>query len=149
MARVVAQRVSAASVSVDSKIVGRIERGLMLLVGIAQGDNDAVVDRVADKVAAMRIFEDEGGKMNLSTADVGGDILAVSQFTLLADLRKGRRPSFIHAAPPDEGLRLYEHFCERLAGHGYRVERGSFGAHMEVSLVNDGPVTIVVDSAEL
>jgi D-tyrosyl-tRNA(Tyr) deacylase len=149
MTRVVAQRVNSASVTVDAAVVGAIERGLVLLVGIREGDDEAAVERVADKVAVMRIFEDEAGKMNLSTADVGGAMLAISQFTLFADLRKGRRPSFIHAAGPDEGLRLYEHFCTRLASHGYVVERGRFGAHMEVSLINNGPVTIVLDSNEL
>ncbi len=149
MVRVVAQRVRSASVRVDGSTVGSIGRGLAILVGIRQGDDKAAVERVADKVAVLRVFEDENGKMNLSTADVGGAMLVVSQFTLYADVRKGRRPSFIQAANPELGERLYEHFASRLESHGYAVERGRFAAHMLVSLENDGPVTIVLDSEEL
>jgi D-tyrosyl-tRNA(Tyr) deacylase len=149
MARIVIQRVRSASVTVEGEVVGAIDRGLAILVGIRDGDTDEAVNRLADKTATIRIFEDAGGKMNLSPADVGGAMLAVSQFTLYGDVRKGRRPSFIQAARPDEGERLYERFCERLATHGYRVERGRFGAHMLVSLENDGPVTIIVDSEDL
>jgi D-tyrosyl-tRNA(Tyr) deacylase len=149
MARIVIQRVRSASVTVEGEVVGAIDRGLAILVGICDGDTDEAVNRLADKTATIRIFEDAGGKMNLSPADVGGAMLAVSQFTLYGDVRKGRRPSFIQAARPDEGERLYERFCERLATHGYRVERGRFGAHMLVSLENDGPVTIIVDSEDL
>jgi D-aminoacyl-tRNA deacylase len=149
MARVVAQRVTSASVTVDEKVIGQIQRGLLLLVGIREGDDEGAVERLADKVGVMRVFGDDDGKMNLSTADIGGSMLAVSQFTLYADLKKGRRPSFVRAAEPETGRRLYDHFISRLEGRGYEVERGSFGAHMLVSLQNDGPVTIVLDSDEL
>ncbi|MBV9281835.1 MAG: D-tyrosyl-tRNA(Tyr) deacylase [Chloroflexi bacterium] len=149
MVRAVAQRVRAASVSVDGATVGSIGRGLAILVGIREGDDEAAAERVADKLAVLRIFDDGAGKMNLSTSDVGGAMLVVSQFTLYADLRKGRRPSFIRAAAPAVGERLYEHFAARLQSHGYTVERGRFGAHMLVAIENDGPVTIVLDSEEL
>lgn len=149
MVRVVAQRVSRASVSVDGTAVGSIGAGLCLLVGIRQGDDEEAVNRVADKIAVLRIFEDEDGKMNRSAAEAGGAMLVVSQFTLYADMRKGRRPSFIGAADPETGRGLYEHFARRLAGHGYEVQRGRFGAHMAVELVNDGPVTIILDSEGL
>ena|SRR5579883_331785 len=149
MVRVVAQRVRSASVSVDGSEIGAIGRGLLLLVGIRRGDDESAVDRMADKVAVIRLFADEAGKMNLSTADVDGAMLAVSQFTLYADVRKGRRPSFIGAADPEMGLRLYERFVSRLESHGYRVERGRFGAHMLIRLENDGPVTMILDSEEL
>jgi D-tyrosyl-tRNA(Tyr) deacylase len=149
MARVVIQRVRSASVTVDGRIVGAIDRGLLILLGIREGDTPEAVDRLADKVAVLRIFEDDAGKMNLAASDVGGSMLVVSQFTLYADVRKGRRPSFIGAAQPDVGRALYERFAERLATFGYRVERGEFGAHMLMALENDGPVTMVVDSADL
>src|SRR5579875_61674 len=149
MVRAVVQRVARASVTVEGERIGAIDRGLLIHVGIAEGDNDEDVNKVADKISGLRIFEDSEGKMNLSAADVGGAILAVSQFTLLADLRKGRRPSFIKAAAPDVGRLLYEKFAERLEEHGYAVDRGRFGAHMLVAIENDGPVTIIVDSAEL
>ncbi len=149
MARIVAQRVRSASVTIDGKVVGKIDQGLAILVGIRRGDVDAAVEKLADKVAVMRIFEDGEGKMNLSAADAGGAMLVVSQFTLYGDLRKGRRPSFIDAAEPGEGNRLYGLFVQRLRSHGYTVERGRFGANMLVSIENDGPVTIVLDSDEL
>jgi D-aminoacyl-tRNA deacylase len=149
MARVVAQRVRAASVSINGEVVGAIDRGLALLVGIRAGDTERDVERLADKLAVLRIFEDADGKMNLSAKDAGGAMLVVSQFTLYADMRKGRRPSFIQAADAQLGERLYELFASSLASHGYRVERGRFGAHMLVSLENDGPVTIILDSEEL
>jgi D-aminoacyl-tRNA deacylase len=149
MVRVVAQRVRAASVMVDQTVVGAIERGLTLLVGIETHDESPDVDRVADKVAVMRVFEDEDGKMNLSTAEIGGSMLVISQFTLYGDLRKGRRPSFICAARPEKGNVLYERFVERLRFHGYPVSHGIFGAEMLVTIENDGPVTIILDSAEL
>jgi D-tyrosyl-tRNA(Tyr) deacylase len=149
MARVVAQRVTSASVTVDGAVIGRIGRGLLLLVGIREGDDENAVDRLAEKVAVMRIFGDEAGKMNLSAAEVDGSILAVSQFTLYADLKKGRRPSFVRAADAETGRRLYERFMSRLEELGYEVQRGSFGAHMLVNLENDGPVTIVLDTDEL
>jgi D-aminoacyl-tRNA deacylase len=149
VARVVAQRVRSASVTVDGTEVGAIRRGLVLLIGIEEADEGAAVDRVADKVAVMRIFEDEDGKMNLSTSDVGGSMLAISQFTLYGDVRKGRRPSFIRAARPEKGLALYQRLVERLRFHGYPVSVGVFGAKMLVALENDGPVTIILDSADL
>jgi D-tyrosyl-tRNA(Tyr) deacylase len=149
MAKIVAQRVRTATVEVGGEIIARIGPGLAILVGIREGDTDEAVDRLADKVAVMRIFNDDQGKMNRSTAEVNGSMLVVSQFTLYADARKGRRPSFIAAAGPEEGERLYLRFAERLQGHGYRVERGRFGAMMVVSLENDGPVTIVLDSNEI
>ena len=149
MARVVAQRVRSASVSVDGTVVASIGRGLALLVGIREGDDEEAVTRLADKLAVLRVFEDQEGKMNLSAADVGGAMLVVSQFTLYADVRKGRRPSFVEAAEPGIGRRLYELFAARLAAHGYQVACGRFGEHMVVDLENDGPVTIALDSREL
>jgi len=149
MVRVVAQRARAASVRVEQHVVGEIGCGLAVLVGIREGDTEHAVEKVADKLAALRIFEDSEGKMNLSARDVGGDMLVVSQFTLYADVRKGRRPSFIQAADPATGQRLYEHFMARLATQGYRVECGQFGAHMLVTIENEGPVTIVLDSEEM
>lgn len=149
MVRVVAQRVRSASVSVDGVVVGEIGRGIAALVGIRQGDDEEACRRVADKLAVLRIFEDEAGKMNLSAADVGGAMLVVSQFTLYADVQRGRRPSFVEAAGPEVGRRLYKEFADRLATHGYRVACGRFGEHMLVTLENDGPVTIVLDSRDL
>jgi D-tyrosyl-tRNA(Tyr) deacylase len=149
MARIVAQRVTSATVTVDEQVIAQIQRGLLLLVGIREGDDEGAVERLADKVGVMRVFGDDDGKMNLSTVDVAGSMLAVSQFTLYADLKKGRRPSFVRAAEPETGRRLYDHFISRLEGQGYVVKRGSFGARMLVSLQNDGPVTIVLDSDEL
>lgn len=149
MVRAVAQRVRRGSVTVAGREIARIERGLVILIGIRDGDDEQAVNRVADKVAVMRVFEDSEGKMNLSAADVDGSMLVVSQFTLYGDLRKGRRPSFIDAAGPNEGRRLYELFAARLESHGFPVERGQFGAHMLVDLENDGPVTIILDSDAL
>ena len=144
--RIVLQRVSEASVTVEGEVVSEIGSGLLLLVGVAAGDGEAQADWLAEKVAGLRIFSDEEGKMNLSVRDVGGEVLAVSQFTLLADTRKGKRPSFVRAAPPEEAEPLFDHFCERLRASGVgTVETGSFGAMMEVALVNDGPVTIVLE----
>jgi D-aminoacyl-tRNA deacylase len=144
--RIVLQRVKSASVTVGGERISEIGAGLLLLVGVAQGDGEAEADWLAEKVAGLRIFNDESGKMNLSLGDVGGEVLAVSQFTLLADTRKGKRPSFVGAAPPEEAERLFDYFCERLreAGVG-TVKTGSFGAMMDVALVNDGPVTIVLE----
>lgn len=149
MARIVAQRVTSASVEVDRACVAEIGCGLVILIGIRDGDTHEAVDRLAGKVASLRIFEDPAGKMNLSAADVDGEMLVVSQFTLYADIRKGRRPSFAAAAAPDEGRRLYERFITWFTEHEYRVQHGEFGAHMLVRIENDGPVTIVVDSADL
>jgi D-aminoacyl-tRNA deacylase len=144
--RIVLQRVSEASVTVGGEVVSEIGPGLLLLVGVAAGDGEAQADWLAEKVAGLRIFNDERGKMNLSVRDVGGEVLAVSQFTLLADTRKGKRPSFVHAAPPEEAEPLFDYLCERLRAAGIgSVERGSFGAMMEVALVNEGPVTIVLE----
>ena len=144
--RCVVQRVSRASVTVEGKITGQVEKGYMVLVGVEQGDAEQDVRYCADKVAGLRVFEDENGKMNRSVKDVGGAVLAVSQFTLLGDARHGRRPSFSNAARPEEANALYEDFCQALRAAGIRVETGVFQTHMEVSLVNDGPVTILLDS---
>lgn len=144
--RAVLQRVSRASVAVDGQIVGRIDRGWLVLLGVAEGDTEADADRIAEKVAGLRAFEDEQGKMNLSVGDVGGGVLVVSQFTLLGDCRKGRRPSFDAAAPPEEAERLYRYACDRLSTLGLPVETGTFRAMMKVELVNDGPVTLLLDS---
>jgi len=144
--RAVIQSVLNASVTVEGKTVGSIGKGYMILFGAAVGDTDADCIRLCEKIAKLRIFKDENGKTNLAIDDVGGDILSISQFTLLADCHHGNRPAFINAAPPQEALRLYELFCSKLAEliKG-KVERGVFGEHMEVSLVNDGPFTIVLD----
>ena len=144
--RIVLQRVRDASVTVGGERISEIGKGLLLLVGVEGGDGEAEADWLAEKVVGLRIFNDEGGKMNLSLRDVGGEVLAVSQFTLLADTRKGKRPSFVGAAPPEEAERLFDYFCERLREAGVGpVKTGSFGAMMDVALVNDGPVTIVLE----
>ena len=140
------QRVSRASVTVDRQVVGQIKQGLLLLIGIAEGDREREAEYLADKVARLRIFDDASGKMNRSLLDVGGAALLVSQFTLLADCRRGRRPSYISAARPELAEQLYLHFAKQLRSAGLHVETGHFGAHMDVELVNDGPVTIVLDS---
>jgi D-aminoacyl-tRNA deacylase len=127
-------------------VVGRIGRGLAILLGVARGDTDAVADRLAGKVARLRVFPDDEGKFDRSLLDVGGGALVVSQFTLIADTTKGNRPSFVDAAPSEQATPIYERFCASLAGLGVDVERGSFGALMEVELLNDGPVTIVLDT---
>jgi D-tyrosyl-tRNA(Tyr) deacylase len=144
--RIVLQRVRNASVTVGGEMISEIGPGLLLLVGVERGDGEAEADWLAEKVAGLRIFGDESGKMNLGAREVGGEILAVSQFTLIADTRKGKRPSFVGAAPPEVAERLFDYFCERLrqAGVG-SVKTGSFGAMMDVALVNDGPVTIVLE----
>lgn len=146
--RAVVQRVSRASVTVDGDIVGEIERGLAVLVGVGDGDTAADADALADKLVGLRIFPDDDGKMNRSVVDSGGEVLVISQFTLLADVRKGRRPSFIHAADPGIADPLVTHVAQRIAGHGVGVAAGEFGAHMAVDLINDGPVTIVIETAE-
>ena len=144
--RVVLQRVKSASVTVEGETVSAIGSGLLLLVGIAQGDGEAEADWLAAKVAGLRVMGDDEGKMNRGVTDAGGAVLAVSQFTLLAETRKGKRPSFVGAAPREEAERLFDFFCERLHAAGVdRVETGRFGAMMEVALVNDGPVTIVLE----
>ena len=148
--RVVLQRVKEASVTVAGEEISSIEQGLLLLVGVANGDGEPEADWLAEKIAGLRIMADEEGKMNLSVRDTGGAVLAVSQFTLLADTRKGKRPSFVGAAPPDEATRLFDYFCERLRTAGVdRIQTGRFGAMMDVALVNDGPVTIVLESPPL
>ena len=147
--RVVLQRVSSASVVVDGAVVGAIDAGLLLLVGVATGDDGEIARRVADKIAEMRIFADDAGRFDRSLLDTGGAALVVSQFTLLADIRKGRRPSFITAAAPDVAAPIVDAFCAALAARGIVVATGVFGAKMSVALVNDGPVTIIVDSGDL
>lgn len=146
--RVVLQRVQYAKVTVEGKIQGQINQGFMALVGITQMDDEEIVARMAKKTAELRVFEDDQGKMNRSLSDVQGKILSVSQFTLYADCRRGRRPGFEAAAKGDQALPLYEYFNEQLRGHGIIVETGVFGADMKVELLNDGPVTIILDSAE-
>jgi D-tyrosyl-tRNA(Tyr) deacylase len=144
--KIVLQRVKNASVTVEDERVSEIGAGLLLLVGIAAGDGEAEADWLAQKISGLRIFNDGDGKMNLSVRDAGGEVLAVSQFTLLADTRKGKRPSFVGAAPPEEAERLFDYFCERLRAPGTGpVKTGVFGAVMEVALVNDGPVTIILE----
>ncbi len=140
------QRVARASVTVGDELISEIGEGLLLLVGVAKGDGEAEADWLAEKVAGLRVFADEDGKMNRSLRDTGGEVLAVSQFTLLADTRKGKRPSFVGAAPPGEASPLFDYFCKGLRAAGVAsVETGSFGAMMDVALVNDGPVTIVLE----
>jgi len=144
--RVVLQRVSSASVSIDGIAVGSIGRGLAILVGIRHGDTEADADSLARKVPGLRVFEDENGKMNISAHETGAEFLVVSQFTLYANTSKGRRPSFVEAADPTVGEHLYERFVSTLRETEPVVETGRFGAHMRVSLVNDGPVTLIIDS---
>jgi D-tyrosyl-tRNA(Tyr) deacylase len=146
--RAVIQRVSRARVTVHGEITGEIERGLLVLIGIASADTESDADYLAGKIAGLRIFEDEQGKMNLSLADVGGSMLAVSQFTLYGDVRHGRRPSFDAAAPPEKARGLYEYLVERIRALGLRCETGRFQEMMQVELVNDGPVTILLDSSK-
>lgn len=144
--RAVVQRVTRARVEVEGETLGSIERGLLVLLGVARGDEERDAAWMAEKIPSLRVFEDEEGKMNLGLTEVGGALLAVSQFTLLGDARKGRRPSFVRAAPPEEASRLYERFVAMTRGRGLTVETGRFQAHMRVHLVNDGPVTILLDS---
>jgi D-tyrosyl-tRNA(Tyr) deacylase len=144
--RAVLQRVKHASVTVDGNVTGEIGPGLLVLLGVGKEDTEKDVDWMADKVCGLRIFEDEAGKMNRSLLDTSKALLAVSQFTLYADTRKGRRPSFIDAGPPDEAKRLYALYCERSRALGLTVAEGIFAADMKVNLLNDGPVTIILDS---
>lgn len=145
--KAVIQRVKYAKVDVDGKTVGSIGEGYMILVGVMQGDTEKQAETLARKTANLRVFTDSEDKMNLSILDIDGEVLAISQFTLCADVKKGNRPSFINSAEPTEANRLYEYFCEQLKQNGVRkVEKGVFGAHMEVSLLNNGPVTILYDT---
>ena len=144
--RAVLQRVSRAEVTVDGRVIGRIGRGFVVLLGVAKDDIEADADYLMAKTLALRVFADSAGKMNLALSEVGGEVLVISQFTLLADTDSGRRPSFIRAAPPEPARRLYEYFLSLVRKGGVRVEAGEFGAMMAVSLVNDGPVTIILDS---
>ena len=145
--RLLLQRVTQAHVSVESQVVGSIGAGLVILVGVGHDDTAAVAVALAHKAVDLRIFRDDEGKTNRSLIDVGGAVLAISQFTLFGDTRKGRRPSFIDAAPPELGKELYERFCAAVEERGVKVARGIFGAEMQVELVNDGPMTIWLDSA--
>ena len=147
--RAVVQRVTDADVSVDNKITGAIGKGYVVLLGVEEGDTEADADYMVEKITGLRVFEDDEGKMNLSMMDVGGELLSVSQFTLLADARKGRRPSFVKAARPDEANRLYRYFNEKIRGKGIKVEEGIFQAEMLVRINNDGPVTILLDRKKL
>lgn len=144
--RVVVQRSKNAKVTVNGEITGQISKGLVLLVGVTHQDKEDDAVFLADKIANLRIFEDDAGKMNLSLLEVGGDILSVSQFTLYGDCRKGRRPNFMEAAKPEQANQLYEGFNDLLREKGIKVETGIFGAMMDVELINDGPVTLIVDS---
>ncbi len=146
--RAVVQRVKRASVTVGDELAGRIEKGLLVLVGVGRDDTDADAGYLAEKIAGLRIFEDGAGKMNVSTAEAGGAVLVVSQFTLYGDVRRGKRPSFDAAAPADHARRLYELFAERIRAAGLRCETGRFQEMMDVELVNDGPVTILLDSGK-
>src|SRR5579872_3368662 len=146
--RALLQRVSHARVVVDGQVVGAIGHGFLILLGIGQGDSEAQVQPLVEKIAHLRIFGDDEGKMNRSLLDIGGEALVVSQFTLYADVRKGRRPSFTNAAPPALAEPLVEHFKAALAAYDVKVEGGVFGAHMAVELLNDGPVTIWLDGEQ-
>ena len=147
--RAVIQRVSRAQVSVDGTVLGKIDRGFLILLGVSGEDSREIAERMADKICRLRIFEDADGKTNCSLADVGGALLVISQFTLYADCRKGNRPSFIKAGAPEMAEALYEHFMERCRTHVAQVEKGRVGADMKVELLNDGPFTLMLDSAEL
>ena len=147
--RAVVQRVSRASVAVEGKVVGEIGFGLLVLLGVAADDTGADATYLADKIAGLRIFEDENGKMNRSVTDIDGAVLAVSQFTLYGDVRRGKRPSFDSAARPERAREIYEYFVAQVRQRGLRCETGEFQAMMSVSLVNDGPVTILLDSSKL
>jgi D-aminoacyl-tRNA deacylase len=146
--RAVVQRVSRASVTVDGEVVGRIEKGLLVLLGVAEADSQDDVVFLAAKIAGLRIFPDDEGKMNRSLVEVAGRMLVVSQFTLLGDCRKGRRPSFIEAARPERAVELYRSFIAEVRGQGVQVETGRFQEHMDVELVNDGPVTLILDTRQ-
>jgi len=144
--RALLQRVSRARVLTGGQVLGQIARGFVVLLGVAQGDTEADAAKLADRILGIRVFADSAGKMNCALAAVGGELLVVSQFTMLADTDSGRRPSFTRAASPDDARRLYEHFLSLVRNHDIKVETGEFGATIEVELVNDGPVTIILDS---
>lgn len=147
--RAVVQRVSRARVKVEEKIIGKIDWGILLLLGVEESDEEKDLEYMCDKIPNLRIFEDEEGKMNKSLLDVGGSLLVISQFTLLGDARKGRRPSFTQAARPEKAIPMYERFIDSMKEKNITTEAGEFGAHMEVELINDGPVTILLDSKRL
>lgn len=144
--KVVIQRVKEANVKVEGNVVGEISEGLMLLIGIDENDENDDADWLVKKIVDLRIFSDEDGKMNLSVKDISGEILCISQFTLLSDYKKGNRPSYIKAAKPDKAIPMFEYFKEEIKKSGLKIESGIFGADMKVSLLNDGPVTLVLDS---
>ena len=147
--RAVVQRVKSGSVTVEEKITGQIGKGFVVVLGVGKADTEKDADYIADKVTNLRVFEDENGKMNLSLADVGGEVLSVSQFTLFGDCRKGRRPGFTEAGDPETANRLYGYFNERLRANGVHVEEGIFQADMLVDIKNDGPVTLLLDSTKI
>lgn len=147
--RAVVQRVSRAAVTVDGEVTGAIGRGLLVLLGVAAGDTQADLEWLVNRIVGLRVFEDEDGRMNVSLTESGGEMLVVSQFTLLGDCRKGRRPSFVHAARPEDANAMYEQFCELARAAGVTVQTGRFQQHMDVELVNDGPVTLMLDSTKL
>jgi D-tyrosyl-tRNA(Tyr) deacylase len=144
--KIVLQRVKHASVKVNNEVVGKIEKGFLVLIGAEKGDTEEQLQYWAGKCVGLRVFEDENGKLNLSISDVGGSMLVVSQFTLCASVSKGRRPSFDNAMPPVEAERMYDRFCDLISGKNIKVERGRFGAKMDVELINDGPVTLVLEN---
>jgi D-tyrosyl-tRNA(Tyr) deacylase len=144
--RALIQRVSSASVTVDAEVVGEIGAGLVVLLGVGRGDGEKQARKLADKIARLRVFDDENGRMDRSLLDVGGAALCISQFTLYGDTRRGLRPSFTEAADPDDGRRLYEFFCSEFEGFGVPVAKGIFGARMSVDLVNEGPVTLLLEA---
>lgn len=147
--RAVVTRVTSASVTSGGELLGEIGPGFLILLGVGAGDTEEHAGKLADKIAFLRVFEDEGEKMNLSLKDTGGAMLVISQFTLYGNCRRGRRPDFLEAARPELATALYEAFTERCRRHGFRVETGRFGAHMQVSSVNDGPVTLILDTDQL
>ena len=147
--RAVVTRVKEASVTIENKINGKIEKGFLVLLGVHQGDTPAQATKLADKICGLRIFEDENGQMNRSLTDVGGNLLVISQFTLYGNCKKGRRPEFLSAARPETAIPLYEQFVAECREKGFRVETGEFGAYMQVQSVNDGPVTLILDTETL
>ena len=147
--RAVLTRVKHASVSIDGQTAGKIGEGFLILLGVGPDDTEALCDKLCDKLLSLRIFEDENGKMNRGLEDVGGEVLVVSQFTLYGNCKKGRRPDFFGAAKPDLAIPLYEHFVQRCRDSGFHTETGEFGAYMQVDSLNDGPVTLVVDTDQL